>query len=64
MDTPPPEWQENVENFEPNGKRAILSIFRDYIFFFAFSSFPIAKKRKLDRYLQKKKIKLLFYKCR
>ena len=54
MDTPPPEWHENVENFEPNGKRAILSIFRDYIFFFAFSSFPIAKKRKLDRYLQKK----------
>ena len=46
MDTPPPEWQENVENFEPNGKRAILSIFRDYIFFFAFSSFPIAKKKK------------------
>ena len=45
MDTPPPEWQENVENFEPNGKRAILSIFRDYIFFFAFSSFPIAKKK-------------------
>ena len=46
MDTPPPEWQENVENFEPNGKRAILSIFRDYFFFFAFSSFPIAKKKK------------------
>ena len=46
MDTPPPEWQENVENFEPNGKTAILSIFRDYIFFFAFSSFPIAKKKK------------------
>ena len=56
MDTPPPEWQENVENFEPNGKRAILSIFRDYIFFFLhFPASLLQKKRKLDRYLQKKK---------
>ena len=54
MDTPPPEWQENVENFEPNGKRAILSIFRDYIFFLHFPASLLQKKRKLDRYLQKK----------
>ena len=46
MDTPPPEWQENVENFEPNGKRAILSIFRDYIFFFCIFQLPYCKKKK------------------
>ena len=44
MDTPPPEWQENVENFEPNGKRAILSIFRDYIFFLHFPASLLQKK--------------------
>ena len=48
MDTPPPEWQENVENFEPNGKRAILSIFRDYYyFFFCIFQLPYCKKKEI-----------------
>ena len=61
MDTPPPEWQENVENFEPNGKRAILSIFRDYIFFF-FLHFPASLLQKKGNWIgiYKKKNKTTF----